>query len=112
MPRRCVGGKGAGVRAGRLGSRSPLQLVDVIFPAGQRVAYDTAARGAEIHQQIWMIDGVMEMTVGDERWRLETGDCLAMCLDRPIVYRNPTRKSARYLVALATLSSTPTRRNG
>ena len=90
---------------------SPLQLVDVVFPAGQRVAYDTAAREVEVHQQVWMIDGVMEMTVGDAHWRLQAGDCLAMRLDRPIVYRNPTRKPARYLVALATLPFTSSRKN-
>ncbi|MET0321611.1 MAG: cupin domain-containing protein, partial [Duganella sp.] len=70
------------------------------------------ARETEIHQQVWMIDGVMEMTVGDEHWRLETGDCLAMRLDRPIVYRNPTRSPARYLVALVTLPFGPSRRMG
>jgi transcriptional regulator with XRE-family HTH domain len=91
--------------------RSPIQLVDVVFPAGQRVAYDSATREAEIHQQVWMIDGVMEMTVGNAHWRLEAGDCLAMQLDRPIVYRNPTRKPARYLVALAILPFMPTRRH-
>ena len=91
--------------------RSPIQLVDVVFPAGQRVAYDSATREAEIHQQVWMIDGVMDMTVGDAHWRLEAGDCLAMQLDRPIVYRNPTRKPARYLVALAILPFMPTRRH-
>ena len=92
--------------------RSPIQLVDVIFPAGQRVAYDSAARENDVHQQVWMIDGVMELSVGAETWRLEAGDCLAMQLDQPIVFRNPTRKPARYLVALATLPFTPTRRNG
>ncbi|HSI61385.1 MAG TPA: XRE family transcriptional regulator [Ideonella sp.] len=86
---------------------APLQLVDVIFPAGQRVAYDTGAREAEIHQQVWMIDGAMEMTVGDAHWRLEMGDCLTMRLDRPIVYHNPTRKAARYLVALVSLPPLP-----
>jgi len=91
--------------------RSPLQLVDVLFPAGQRVAYDTAARDAEIHQQVWMIDGVMELTVGDTSWRLETGDCLAMRLDRPIVYCNPGRRPSRYLVALVNLPFTPDRRS-
>ena len=90
---------------------SPLQLVDVVFPAGQRVAYDTAAREVDVHQQVWMIDGVMELAVGDALWRLQAGDCLAMRLDRPIVYRNPTRKPARYLVALATLPFTSSRRN-
>lgn len=84
--------------------RSPLQLVDVVFPPGRRVAYDNAARG-EVHQQVWMIDGVMELTVGGTRWQLEAGDCLAMTLDEPIVYRNPGSRSARYLVALATVAA-------
>jgi transcriptional regulator with XRE-family HTH domain len=92
--------------------RSPIQLVDVVFPAGQRVAYDTAAREIEVYQQVWMIDGVMEVTVGEVPWRLESGDCLAMRLNQPIVYRNPTRKPARYLVALATVPWAPNRRSG
>jgi transcriptional regulator with XRE-family HTH domain len=93
-------------------ARSPIQLVEVNFPAGQQVAYDTSARDVEIHQQVWMIDGVMEMTVGEVHWRLETGDCLTMRLDCPIVFRNPTREPARYLVALVTAPLTQTRRNG
>jgi quercetin dioxygenase-like cupin family protein len=90
--------------------RSPLQLVDVVFPAGQRVAYETGARETEVHQQVWMIDGEMEVSVGDAHWRLAAGDCLAMRLDRPIVYRNPTQREARYLVALVTLPFIPDRR--
>ena len=89
---------------------SPLQLVDVVFPAGPRVAYETGAREAEVHQQVWMIDGVMEVSVGEAHWRLAAGDCLAMRLDRPIVYRNPTQRDARYLVALVTLPFIPDRR--
>jgi transcriptional regulator with XRE-family HTH domain len=83
---------------------SPLQLVEVHFPAGQRVAYDNGGREHEIHQQVWVLEGVMEMTVGKTRWRLAAGDCLAMRLDGPIVFKNPTRKPTRYLVALATSS--------
>jgi transcriptional regulator with XRE-family HTH domain len=79
---------------------SPLQLVDVIFPPGQRVAYDSVPHNADIYQQVWMIDGVMEIGVGEQQWRLAAGDTLAMRLDRHIVYRNPGRKAARYLVAL------------
>ena len=90
--------------------RSPLQLVDVVFPAGQRVAYETGARETEVHQQVWMIDGEMDVSVGDAQWRLAAGDCLAMRLDRPIVYRNPTQREARYLVALVTLPFIPDRR--
>ena len=84
-------------------SQSPIQLVEAIFPAGQRVTYDSIARENEIHQQVWMIDGVIEMTVGSKHWRLEAGDCLAMRLDCPIAYHNPTLAQARYLVALAPL---------
>jgi transcriptional regulator with XRE-family HTH domain len=90
---------------------SPIQLVDVVFPPGKRVAYDGMPRDADIQQQIWIIAGVMEVTVGDAVWRLEAGDCLAMPLDEPIVYRNPTRQPARYLVALATLHSPGSRRS-
>ncbi|WP_413707227.1 helix-turn-helix domain-containing protein [Ralstonia sp. Ralssp110] len=86
-------------------ARSPLQLVEVHFPAGERVAYDTGVRDAEIHQQVWVIEGSMEMTVGDTHWRLNAGDCLTMRLDCPIVYHNPTRRPARYLVALTTVSA-------
>jgi transcriptional regulator with XRE-family HTH domain len=81
---------------------SPLQLVDVVFPAGQRVAYDSVPHNADIHQQVWMIDGAMQISVGEQQWRLEAGDTLAMRLDRHIVFHNPTREPARYLVALTT----------
>ena len=87
--------------------RSPIQLVEVSFPPGQRVAYDTGARDAEIHQQLWIVEGTMEVTVGDTHWRLDAGDCLAMQLDRPIVFHNPTKRPARYLVALTTLPAAP-----
>lgn len=79
---------------------SPLQLVDVIFPPGQRVAFETSARDADIHQLVWMIDGVMEIGHGPELWQLNAGDCLAMRLDAPIRFHNPGAKPARYLVAL------------
>lgn len=85
-------------------ARSPIQLVEVHFPPGQRVAYDTSVRDAEIYQQVWIVEGTMEMTVGDVHWRLIAGDCLAMQLDRPIVFHNPTQRPARYLVALTTVS--------
>jgi transcriptional regulator with XRE-family HTH domain len=79
---------------------SPLQLVDVIFPAGQRVAFETSERDADIHQLIWMIDGTMEIRHGADLWQLNAGDCLAVRLDAPISFHNPGSRPARYLVAL------------
>jgi transcriptional regulator with XRE-family HTH domain len=82
-----------------------IQLVEVIFPPGQRVIYDAVERNAENNQQIWMIDGVMEISVGKQHWRLEAGDCLAMQSDQAFVYFNPQQSAAHYLVALATSKS-------
>ncbi len=79
---------------------SPLRIVELQFPAGARVAYQTGARQPRQFQQVWVLEGCIELTLGDERHRLETGDCLAMQLDRPITYHNPTHQAARYAVVL------------
>lgn len=83
------------------GFASPIQIVEVSFPAGARVAYETGPRAGALHQQIWVQRGMIEVALGDERFELRAGDCLAMVLDRPITYRNPTRKPARYAVVLS-----------
>ncbi len=88
----------------------PIQLVEVRFPPGQRVAYETSVRDVDVHQQVWIIDGVIELTVGKDMWTLCAGDCLAMRLDQPIAYHNPTRAEARYLVALMSQGYGPGRR--
>ena len=83
------------------GVAQPMQIVDVHFPAGARVAFETAARDLRVHQQIWLLEGAIDVTVGAERHRLREGDCLAMQLDRPTMFHNPTRKPARYAVVIA-----------
>lgn len=85
-------------------SRSPIQLVEVEFPPGKRVAYGTELRDADIYQQIWVTEGAMVVTAGDQRWELQTGDCLAIKLDCPVSYRNTSRQPARYLVVLCNLA--------
>jgi transcriptional regulator with XRE-family HTH domain len=82
------------------GFASPLHLVEVLFPAGARVAYETAARPGLTHQQIWVLQGALEVTLGRARHRLEMGDCLAMVLDQPISFRNRTGKPTRYAVVI------------
>lgn len=96
--------------AASLAMAAPLQLVEVSFPAGQRVAYETGMREADVHQQVWIIEGTMEVTVGSLLWTLEAGDCLAMRLDQPIAYHNPAATPARYLVALVSQAHKPPRR--
>jgi transcriptional regulator with XRE-family HTH domain len=84
------------------GFPSPLKIIAVAFPPRARVSYETAGRDVAIHQQIWVLEGSIDITVGTERHRLHRGDCLAMVLDRPILYQNPTRKLTRYAVIIAT----------
>jgi hypothetical protein len=88
---------------------SPIDLIEVTFPAGARVAY-AATRGRELHQQIWIISGAIDIQVGDALYSLAAGDCLATKVGEPIVYTNPHFKDARYLVAL-TASRATLRRN-
>jgi len=86
----------------------PMRIVEVRFPAGKRVAFDNAGRDASVHQQIWVLDGSIDVTVGRKRHRLLRGDCLAMQLDQPVMFHNPTRKATRYAVVIA--SELPARR--
>ena len=82
------------------GFPSPIQIVEVVFPPGARVAYETAARPGVTHQQVWVLQGMIEVVLGEERFELGAGDCLAMLLDRTITYHNPTPRPARYCVVI------------
>ena len=90
------------------GVPQPMQIVEVHFPPGGRVAFENVGRDACIHQQVWVLEGTMDVTLGAERHRLREGDCLAMQPDRPTMFHNPTRKPARYAVVIA--SETPSKR--
>ncbi|MEN3111844.1 helix-turn-helix domain-containing protein [Uliginosibacterium paludis] len=80
---------------------SPFELVEVVFPAGASVLFDTPVRPAGLHQQLWMLEGEMAITHEAKTWRLAPGDCLAMELGAQIRFHNPSMQPARYLLALA-----------
>jgi transcriptional regulator with XRE-family HTH domain len=83
------------------GVPQPMRIVEVHFPPGGRVAFETGARELRVHQQVWVLEGVIVITLGVESHRLRTGDCLAMQLDCPTMFHNPTRKTTRYAVVIA-----------
>ncbi len=85
------------------GVASPIQIVEVSFPAQARVAYETGARASQIHQQVWVLEGSIDVSVGDAQHRLGTGDCLALVLDRPVTFHNPNLTAARYAVVITTM---------
>ncbi len=85
------------------GVRSPMQLVEVEFPPGRRVAYEQTRNDADIYQQLWLLEGTLEVSAGEQRWRLQPGDCLAFREGPSISYENPGATPARYLISLVTL---------
>jgi transcriptional regulator with XRE-family HTH domain len=88
------------------GFPSPIELVEVTLPPLTQVAYDSAFRIAPYHQQIWVLEGTIEMQIGSEQKTIAKGDCFAMLVEGPISFRNPGKRKSRHLVALA-----PTSRN-
>jgi transcriptional regulator with XRE-family HTH domain len=78
----------------------PVQIVEVAFPAGAHVTYETGRRQPVIHHQIWVLEGSIEVTVGSANHALATGDCLSFILDQPTAYRNRTSAPARYAVVI------------
>jgi transcriptional regulator with XRE-family HTH domain len=88
------------------GAPQPMQIVEVLFPPGARVTFETGVRDTRLYQQVWVLEGKMDITLGKEHHNLRKGDCLAMQLDRPIMFRNPGRKATRYVVVIASESAT------
>lgn len=81
---------------------SPIHIVEVVLPAGATVAYETGARDMSIQQQIWVQAGTIDLSLGNVTYRLTEDDCLAMQLNVPTTFHNPTTEPARYIVVIVT----------
>jgi transcriptional regulator with XRE-family HTH domain len=77
---------------------SPLDLIEVTFPAGAHVSYVTN-QNREINQQIWLLAGAMRISIDSDDFDLVAGDCLAMTVGTQATYFNPGNQTARYMVA-------------
>lgn len=87
--------------------RSPLQIVQIDFPAGATVTYEAGLREVGIHQQVWVLEGSMELIFNGHHHRLQAGDCLAMQENQRIVFQNTSKLPARYIVVVNTGFLTP-----
>ncbi len=79
---------------------SPIHIVEVVLPAGASIAYETGARDESVHQQIWVQEGSIELTLGNVPFHLSEDDCLAMQLNQPTTFRNRSDLPARYIVII------------
>lgn len=80
--------------------KSPFQIVEIEFPAQSRVTYETSVNPKVVLQQIWVIEGQIDIQLGENFYALQEGDCLAMQLGQPIIYSNPSSKTARYILVV------------
>jgi transcriptional regulator with XRE-family HTH domain len=77
-----------------------LQLTEVELPPAARVLFPAAAY-TFIHQQIWVLDGRLTFREGTETHTLGAGDCLTLGNPAECVFENTTRRTCRYVVAVA-----------
>jgi transcriptional regulator with XRE-family HTH domain len=77
----------------------PADVTEVRLPAGEQVAYPASAY-AFLRHCIWVVDGVLEVVVGDEPTRLGAGDRIELGEPADVVYRNPGAEPVRYVVVV------------
>lgn len=82
--------------------RSPLQIVQIDFPAGASVTYEAGLREVGIQQQVWVLEGCMEFIFDGNHHCLQAGDCLAMQENQRIIFQNTSEQPARYVVVVNT----------
>ncbi|HEY4250933.1 MAG TPA: helix-turn-helix domain-containing protein [Roseomonas sp.] len=78
---------------------SSTDITEVEFPAGASVAFHTPRLGGS-DQHVWVLDGTLELEIGEEAFRLQAGDCLMMRFDQPIRFRNSSARPVRYAVII------------
>jgi transcriptional regulator with XRE-family HTH domain len=88
------------------GTGSGFEIVEVVLPPGAHVVLDSAAGAPPLDQQVWVLEGALDLTLGETRYQLVQGDCLQMHLRETISYRNAGPEPVRYAVILAARSGT------
>nr|WP_037072292.1 XRE family transcriptional regulator [Rhizobium sp. PDO1-076] len=82
------------------GTGSTVDIIEVEFPAGAEVRFPGKLSSRSQTQHIWVFEGEIVMTVGEEVHHLSAGDCLFMHVADVHGYRNPGAVAARYAVVV------------
>lgn len=80
----------------------PLELTQVRMPPRARVSFP-ASSYAFIRQMIWVQQGSLSLVEGNQRYRLEAGDCLAFGPPQDREFSNDGNAECVYVVAVARL---------
>ncbi|RKR90154.1 XRE family transcriptional regulator [Micromonospora pisi] len=71
------------------------ELVEGVLPPGAVIAYD-APSVTGLEQHLWLLDGRLRVTVRDDAYDLDPGDCLRFRLWGPSRFHCPGPTPARY----------------
>ncbi len=77
-----------------------LELVWGELPPRAEIGYPAAALAFTETHQVVLLEGLLEIGLGDQVFRLAPGDCLHFGPPAATLYRNPGDTLARYIVAL------------
>jgi transcriptional regulator with XRE-family HTH domain len=80
-------------------AESGIDIASIELPPGTRVPYEAWAANA-YSQQLLMLDGTLDLRIGEERHVLHPGDCVDFDVARPNVFENRGKRPARYLVII------------
>ncbi|QNX32341.1 helix-turn-helix domain-containing protein [Acinetobacter seifertii] len=81
--------------------RLPFQIVEIEFPPHSRVTYEISEISKVVQQQLWVVEGQIDIQLGNNSYALGQGDCLAMQLDQPVIYSNNSSQVARYILVVS-----------
>ncbi|MGB8809279.1 MAG: XRE family transcriptional regulator [Acinetobacter calcoaceticus] len=81
--------------------KSPFQIVEIEFPAHSRITYEISETSKVVQQQLWVVEGKIDIQLGESSYALSTGDCLAMQLNQPVIYSNNSSQVARYILVVS-----------
>ncbi|HFX6304054.1 helix-turn-helix domain-containing protein [Acinetobacter nosocomialis] len=79
----------------------PFQIVEIEFPPHARITYEISESSKVVQQQLWVVEGQIDIQLGKNSYALGEGDCLAMQLDQPVIYSNNSSQVARYILAVS-----------
>ena len=79
---------------------SDVDIVEVSLPASARVSFPPHPASKGMTQYVWLFEGALQMTLGEETYRLAPGDCLFMPVGEGHIFHNPSDIAARYAVVL------------
>ena len=79
---------------------SRVEVIEVTFPPGARIAYPPETAKAGMTQHVWLFSGRLRMTLREAVHDLHPGDCLYMSITEGHVFENPGDEPAHYAVVL------------